>query len=617
VKELEFLVKDFERVRSKRIEVEYQRNSTMNLPVRQYWNLLVNYLKPQWARAGALALLLLANIGLRLVNPQIMRFFIDSAVSGGAQETLLRAALLFFGLALVSQALAVGATYVSEVVAWTATNALRLDLLKHCLELDQSFHKAHTPGELIERIDGDVNTLANFFSRFVMHIAGNFVLLLGVLVLLFREDWRAGLALTVFALLGLLTLVRIRAVAVPYWARVRQESATFFGFLGEQLAGTEDIRANGAQGYVMRRFYEIMRRWLPVQVKAGMAGYAMWTASTGVFAVGNAIAFGVSAYLWRNDVITIGAVYLIFHYTELLRGPIAEIRTQLTDLQQAEASIGRIETLQGIQPGLADGSASLPGVALSVAFQGVSFAYQDSSGPQNGSDNGAVLHDLTFQLPAGRVLGLLGRTGSGKTTLARLLLRLYDPSEGEILLGGAATSAARLRGLRQRVGLVTQEVQLFQASVRDNLSFFNPAIPDEQIRGVLEDLGLCGWLAALPDGLDTELEAGGGQLSAGQAQLLALARVFLADPGLVILDEASSRLDPATEQLIERAVDRLLQGRTGVVIAHRLDTVQRADEILILEGGRILEHGERLQLAADGASHFSRLLQTGLEEVLA
>jgi ATP-binding cassette subfamily B protein/ATP-binding cassette subfamily C protein len=218
------------------------------------------------------------------------------------------------------------------------------------------------------------------------------------------------------------------------------------------------------------------------------------------------------------------------------------------------------------------------------------------------------------------VLGVLGRTGSGKTTLARLLLRLYDPTAGTICLGGVPAPAARLHALRRRVGMVTQDVQLFQASVRDNLTFFNRAISDVQIMDALDGLGLRDWLRGLPDGLDSELGAGIG-LSAGEAQLLAFTRVFLRDPGLVILDEASSRLDPATEQLVERAVSKLLHPkhgqRTGIIIAHRLATVQRADDILILEGGRMLEYGPREQLARNSDSRFAQLLRTGMEEVLA
>jgi ABC-type multidrug transport system fused ATPase/permease subunit len=195
-------------------------------------------------------------------------------------------------------------------------------------------------------------------------------------------------------------------------------------------------------------------------------------------------------------------------------------------------------------------------------------------------------------------------------------MRLYDPTAGRVCLGGLPLTATSRHDVRQRVALVTQEVQLFRASVRDNLTFFNPQIEDAEIIAVLRRLGLDAWLASLPDGLDTALSAGGGGLSAGEAQLLAFARVFLFDPSLVILDEASSRLDPATERQIERAIDLLLTGRTGVIIAHRLNTVQRADEVLILEEGRIREHGPRAALAADTTSYFHHLLQTGMEEVL-
>ncbi|MCP3997002.1 MAG: ABC transporter ATP-binding protein, partial [bacterium] len=204
-----------------------------------------------------------------------------------------------------------------------------------------------------------------------------------------------------------------------------------------------------------------------------------------------------------------------------------------------------------------------------------------------------------------------------KTTMARLLTRLYDPIEGEVRLGGVGISGAEIHSLRRHVGMVTQDVQLFRATIRDNLTFFDETIPDSKLYDVLEQLGLDGWLASMPDSLDTRLESGGAGLSAGQAQLLAFTRIFLENPGLVILDEASSRLDPATEKLIERAVDRLLRDRTGIIIAHRLATVTRADNILILEDGEVIEYGERRTLAADPNSRLSHLLVTGMEEVLA
>jgi ATP-binding cassette subfamily B protein len=216
-------------------------------------------------------------------------------------------------------------------------------------------------------------------------------------------------------------------------------------------------------------------------------------------------------------------------------------------------------------------------------------------------------------LAPGEVLGLLGRTGSGKTTLTRLLLRLYDPSDGIIRLGGVALPELTLGAIRAAVGLVTQDIQLFHASVRDNLTLFDRSLEDEALLETLRDLGLWEWYEALPEGLDTRLSAGGGGLSAGQAQLLAFARVFQRNPGVVVLDEASSRLDPATEQQVEQAVDRLLRGRTAIIIAHRLATIERADRVLILEGGRTVECGRREDLAGDPRSRLAKLLQAGRE----
>jgi ABC-type multidrug transport system fused ATPase/permease subunit len=227
-----------------------------------------------------------------------------------------------------------------------------------------------------------------------------------------------------------------------------------------------------------------------------------------------------------------------------------------------------------------------------------------------------VLDEVTFSLAPGKILGLLGRTGAGKTTIIRLLLRLYDPTAGAVRLDGVDLRLLRQADLRRHVGVVTQDVQLFRASVRDNLTFFDRSYPDERLLAALEEMGLGPWLRALPNGLDTRLSAGGDALSAGEAQLLAFTRVLLRDPGLVILDEASSRLDPATERRTQLAIERLMAGRTAIIIAHKLATVRHVDEIMILDGGRIVEHGPRAALAADPESRFAGLLRLGLEEVL-
>jgi len=574
---------------------------------RRYWRLLSRYLRPEWPRVGALAAILCATIGLQVVAPLVASRFIDRATSGAALRELIFLALLTMGLALVRQAGAVAETYMAENVSWAATNALRADLLTHLMRLDATFHNAHTPGELIERVDGDVATLARFFSRFVVLVVGNGLLVLAMLALLIGVDWRVGLGLGLFVALAVIAMLRIRAAAAPSWAAERQASADFYGFLGEHLAGLEDIRSGGAGPFVLRRCAEVMRPWLAATRTAQLKGYALVASSQGLFALGTVAAFALSAILFRAGTLTIGTVYLIFQYTAMLRQPTEQIRNEIQDLQQADASLGRIEALLRTAPRLVDGPGiALPSGPLGVELDGVSFDYgEDAPG----------LRDVSVRLEPGRVLGVVGRTGSGKTTLTRLLARFYDPQVGVVRLGGVDLRAVSLAATRARIGLVTQEVHFFDASVRDNLTIFDDSVTDERIAGVLQTLGLGAWLRGLPDGLATPLGASGVGLSAGQAQVLACARIFLRDPAVVILDEASSRLDPATEQLVQMALGRLLAGRTGIVVAHRLSTIALADDILVLEGGRVREHGPRAALAADPGSRFAALLQLGKEEV--
>ena len=578
---------------------------------RELRNLVLRYLRPHAAKVALLGTLLFGGIALQLTIPQILRRFIDSAGEGASQDTLFQLALAFLGIALAYEALTAAVTVVGQDVRWRATNVLRADLTRHCLRLDMSFHNGMTPGKMIERIDGDVTALSNLMSDYSLRVVGNVVLLFGVLALLGREDWRIGAAFAVFVVFNFIVQKHVIGFAVPQWKKAREADAELYGYLEERLAGTEDIRAAGAGGWIMQRFQDLLRTTMVIRRRAFLLGTSMWISSIAFFTLGNVVALGVGAWLYREGSITVGTVYLIFHYTEVLRRPLEQLANQLEDFQRAAGGLERVGELLARQSSVSTSpirSTVIPEGALSVSLEGVTFGYQEDE---------PVLKNVRLDLEPGKVLGLLGRTGSGKSTIARLLFRLYDPQDGAIRLGGVDARDAELKALRRRVGLVTQDVQLFNASLRDNLTFFDRNLPDERVLHVIDDLGLRPWLETLPDGLDTELSSGGEGLSAGEAQLLAFTRVFLRDPGVVVMDEASSRLDPATEQLIERAVDRLLRDRTGIVIAHRLGTVQRADEILILEHGEVREYGARTALVNDPSSRFSELLRTGLEEVLA
>ena len=577
----------------------------LSVRLRQYVELLVRYLRPQAGMVAALAVLLFTGIGLQLVNPQIVRYFIDEALAGSPVSRLIAAAALFTVIAVVQQVVNVLAAYASGRVGWTATNALRADLGEHCLSLDMSFHNDRTPGEMIERIDGDANELGGFFSSFVINLLGNVLLLAGILALLFREDWRAGLALTAFTAVMLTVLARMRHLAVAHSRAERDASTETFGFIEERLSGREEIWANKAKPYVDRRFRELMRTWFRADIRAGLMTAIMFDINGFMFRVGSAVSLAVGAYLFLNDLATIGTVYLIFHYTSLIGTPVQSMTRQLNTLQRATASLVRIFELFQNRRTVLDGDGPLAVAEPSLRLEEVSFGYGEGE---------PVLKDVTFDLRPGRVLGVVGRTGSGKTTLARLLVRLYDPDEGRILLGGEDIRGCGVADLRDSIAMVAQDVRIFHGTIRDNLTLYDRSVDDEHLLDVFDRLGIMGWYRTQPDGLDTPLGSGGSGLSSGEAQLLALSRVFLKDPHVVVLDEPTSRLDRATEALIESALDELVAGRTVVLIAHHLATVQRCDDILVLDDGRVIEQGSRERLAADPRSRFHRLLQTGLEE---
>ena len=581
----------------------------MNLPFKTYWDLLSQHIRPQKGRFALLIFLLLGSIGLRILSPQILRSFIDMAIAGQVMQTLSLTALAFIGIALTQQVVTVGVKYLGENVAWTATNALRAELAWHALNLDMRFHNDHTPGELIERIDGDVTEMALFFSQFAINLLGNGLLLIGILAALFHEDWRAGLGFTIYAIAAVLILNRVKDIAVPHQKARRQAEAEIYGFIEEQLAGTEDIRSSGAVDFSIHELFRLQANKLVHDRKSGFKRWIIENAMGLALTVGNILAITSGYWLFSAGMITLGTVYLFINYINLLEEPIWAMTHEIESFQTIGACVERLAELRKIQPEVKDGpGVEFPSRQLGLTFEDVTFAY-------NGGE--PVLSKLSFHLKPGGVLGLLGRSGSGKTTLARLIFRLYDPSKGRIALEDADLRTACLDSLRSKIAIVTQDVQLFRASVRDNLTFFDRSIPDERILATLEQLELGDWYLSLTDGLDTELDTGSRSLSAGEAQLLAFTRVFLRNPGLVILDEASSRLDPATEQRLEHAIDKLLQNRTAIIIAHRLGTVFRADEIMILDDGKISEYGNRKLLASDPASRFSQLLQTGLDEVLA
>ncbi|MER5649801.1 ABC transporter ATP-binding protein [Streptosporangium sp. NPDC002524] len=633
---------------------------------------VLRHLRPGRRSAVALAAAIAAATALPLAAPQITRRFVDDAIGGAGTRHLTLIALGYLVLAVAGQAARMVTAWLASRLAWDGTNRLRERLAEHALGLDMAYHGRRTPGEMIERVDGDVVAVAEFVVAFLLDVVAGLLLLAGVVVVVFTVDARLGGVLLAYCVLVGFGMARAQRLAVPSATRSRVEMAALLGGLEERLAGVEDIRANGAGEHSVNRFHRASATLYRAEFRDARIGTGILAGTTVAFAAGTAIVLGLAAWTRESGTLTVGTAVLLFQYTQMVRAPFERLIDQLRQYQSALAGIARIGDLLAERRTLPAPADPLPLPAsgpLGLRLEGVGFAYADDDEP--------VLSDVTITLAPGETLGLVGRTGSGKTTVARMVLRLYDPTEGTVRVGGLDLRDVDPASIRGRMCVVTQDVQLFAASVRDNLTLFRPLADDDRLRAVLAGVGLGDWLASLPYGLDTQLGGGSGSgpgldprpdpgpgpgsdprpdpggdpspapesgpgggpgegpgsgleggpgggpgngpgggsgggpgsgVSAGEAQLLAFARAFLADPGLVVLDEASSRLDPATERHVEESVDRLLTGRTGVLIAHRLSSLSRVDKIAVIDRGRVVEYGRREDLVADPRSRYARML---------
>jgi len=573
--------------------------------------LLAAHLRPERARLAVLGVVLVVAMLAPVAGPVLLGSAIDAALRGEPTGDLLALAIGFLLVTVGGDALQVVVVWQSVHLAWRVGNRLRLDLARHALRLDLDWHSRHSAGLLIERLDGDVEAIVTFSSTAVVQLLGNAVLLVGVAAVSMVIDWRAGLLIVLATAVAGTVMVRFRAAAVPAHDAEREVQSQLYGDLEERLGGLEDLRANGAGSYAVHRLQEHSARWWRAARRAALIGDGSYAMAATAFSVGSVLTLALGIWLHRDGAMTLGTLLALFRFSQMVRQPVERIAEQMREAQKAQAGARRAARLLAEVPSVPEGrGVPLPDGPLAVDLDSVTFAYAGDSD---------VLAGLDLHLRPGTRLGVVGRTGSGKSTLGRLLARLWDVSDGAVRLGGVDVRDAATTDLRRRVAVVSQDVELLRVSLRDNLTFLGTvAVDDAALWQALADVGLDGWARGLPEGLDTVLDDRSG-LSAGQAQLLAFARVLLADPGLVLLDEATSRLDPATEAALTAAAERALAGRTVVIIAHRLATLDAVDEILVLERGGVLEHGSRAALAGDPSSRYARLLATSAAatEVLA
>lgn len=569
------------------------------------WRALVDLLRPDAGRWVALGLVVAVGSGLLLAGPLVVRRIVDRAAAGSDATEIATLALVFTAIALAAQLVAVVVAWFATASAWRTTNGIRLRLTRHVLGLDHEFHRRHTPGELIQRVDGDVTSVSDFLGLVVPKALGAALLVAGMVVVLAVLDWRLAVGMIAYLAVAAVVVVRSRHRAVSESSEEMGALARLYGGIEERLTAAEDLRASGAATHVAWRFVEDSAAALHSAVRRERAFLTMWWLVQMAVAAGWVVVLVGGAWLVDRNLVTLGTAFLMFQYVLLVSRPLEEVVHQLETVQKANGAMVRVLDLLAVRPEIADCGTTSPAAGpLSIELRSVDFDYGDDQ---------PVLHDVDLTIGAGRSVGVVGRTGSGKTTCSRLLLRLVEATRGTVLLGGVPIERIPLCEVRERVALVPQEVELFRGTVRDNVTLFDPSPSDEEVIRALRRVGL-GQL--VDEGIDRVVGAGGASglgLSAGQAQLLALARVWLRDPDLLVLDEATARIDPATEAQLEAAIAELIRDRTSVVIAHRLSTLRAVDDIVVFDHGRVVEAGRRDALVGDDESRFARLVQLSAE----
>ena len=565
---------------------------------RARWRALGGLLRPDAGRWAVLGVLVATSAALTLAGPLVVRRIVDDAADGTDAASVARLAALFLVIAIGAQLLAVVVAWFATVAAWRTTNSLRLTIARHVLELDHEFHRQHPPGELIQRTDGDVTSVSEFLGRVVPKALGALLLVLGIVGVLAALDWRLAIGMLVYLGLALTVIIRSRHRAVCESSEEMGALARLYGGIEERLTAGEDLRANGAAQHAAWRFIEESESALTGAVRRERAFLVMWWFVQAAVVAGWAVALVGGVLMFNAGAITLGTAFLLFQYVLLVSRPLEEVVHELETVQKANGAMVRVLDLLEVRPTIVDNGTTIPMPgALAIEFTDVGFDYGDDQ---------PVLRDVSIEVPPGTSLGVVGRTGSGKTTFSRLLLRLVETTTGAVEIGSTGIDDIPFDELRRRVALVPQEVELFTGTVRDNVTLFDDEPSDDAVSDALARVGLD---RLTGPAMHRQLGAGGGGLSAGESQLLSLARVWLRDPDLIVLDEATARVDPGTEQRIEQAVGELIAGRTAVIIAHRLSTLRAVDSIAVFSAGRIVEHGSRADLLGDDESRFTQLLE--------
>jgi ABC-type multidrug transport system fused ATPase/permease subunit len=570
---------------------------------------MIRLLRPYRGRMALMFLALLIETAAGLAPPYLAGRAIDAGIVTGDVSALDLTVAAFAAAALLYAAGTYAETY---LVGWVGTRALqdlRERLFSHIQSMSIGFFTRRSPGVLISRMTNDVEALNQLVTSGVVTMFSATLTLVGVVVILLLLDVK--LALITFLTLPLLAIASItfRIVSAGAYRATRERIAAVTSYLQETLSGVRVVRSFGQEPRHVDVMTDLNEQNRAVNMKTVYLNASYFPAVELLAAIGTAVILLYGGSQAIDGAIKVGVIVSFVAYLSTFFEPIQELSQLYTTYQQGMAALDKIFDLLDTKPDMVDATAAIdPGTLRGeIDMEGVWFSYKEdaippAAGEQTSPDLTDIwaMRDVDLHVPPGQTLALVGATGAGKSTFAKLVARFYDPQKGRVLVDGHDLRGVQQLALRRQLGIVPQEGFLFSGSVRENIAFGRPEASLEEIEAAVATVGATEFVNALPEGIETEVGERGVQLSAGQRQLVAFARALLAEPRILILDEATSNVDVRTEKTIEKGLERLLQGRTAIVIAHRLSTIRRAGKIVVLEGGGIAEQGTHDELIAAG-----------------
>ena len=574
---------------------------------------LLGFVRPYWRPLVVTGILVLLQTGLNLLPPLFQRQIVDQVIGDRDLSRLGLMVAVLIGVYALLQLVNFGDLYIRHALGERFILDLRVHMYAHLQRLSLSFFERTSTGELMSRVTNDINALEQFVTHGVALTAVDFLRLVGASAVLLVLDWRLALVVLIPLPVMAVGLRRFNRRARPIYRRARDRLGDINARLQDSLAGIRVIQAFGQEEAELAGFHDTSERYYRERVRAIRAWSTFYPALHFVSALGGVLVLGFGARMVVEGRLSLGTLVAFLAYITSFYEPLRRLTEVDNVLQQAIASGERIFELLDEHPEIRDapGAVPLDEIAGDVVFDDVHFRYGDGD-PAVGPEQPQVLHDVTFRMSPGEVVALVGPSGAGKTSIANLLCRFYDPIDGRVLVDGHDLRQVQIESLRRHVAVVLQDTFLFNTSVRENLRYGKPGCSEEEMIAAAKVAYAHEFIRQLPQGYDTEIGERGVKLSGGQKQRLALARAILADPRILILDEATSSVDAEAEYLIQQALEEVLKGRTSLVIAHRLSTIRNADKIIALEGGQIREVGDHHELLARGGL-YSQLYQRQLE----